>query len=154
MQAGKEIHADRVIGLPQLFGPHLPGVPTSSGRGFFATDKHGRVHGIDRTWAAGDATDFAIKFGGIAAQQADVAAQSIAALAGAKIVPEAFEPELHAVLLTGGRPLILSAHPSGSSATNSQVTKAGSDSPPPKIASKYLTPYLQGLDRAAHALTS
>jgi len=154
MQPGQEIHADRVIGLPQLFGPHLPGVPTSSGRGFISTDEHGRVHGVNRTWAAGDATDFPIKFGGIAAQQADVAAQSIAALAGAEIEPDTFQPELHAVLLTGGRPLILSAHPSGSSATHSEVTEAESVSPPPKIDAKYLTPYLQELDRAAQALTS
>jgi sulfide:quinone oxidoreductase len=149
MQPGEEIHADRVIGLPQLFGPHLPGVPTSSGRGFISTNKHGRVHGVNRTWAAGDATDFPIKFGGIAAQQADVAAQSIAALAGAEIEPHTFQPELHAVLLTGGPPLILSARPSGSTATHSQVTEVQGVTPPAKIDAKYLAPYLQELDRAA-----
>ena len=154
MQPGREIHADRVIGLPQLFGPHCPGVPTSSPRGFISTDKQGRVHGIDRTYAAGDATDFPIKFGGIAAQQADIAAQSIAALAGANVEPDTFRPELHAVLLTGERPLILSVRPSGKTATHSQVTEVQTSSPPAKIAARYLTPYLHGLDRAAQALTS
>jgi sulfide:quinone oxidoreductase len=153
MKPGREINADRVIGLPQLFGPHCPGVPTSAGRGFISTDEHGRVHGIDRTYAAGDATDYPIKFGGIAAQQADIAAQSIAALAGAQTELGTFQPELHAVLLTGRRPLILSARPSGSTATNSQITEAQSGGPPSKIAAKYLAPYLHELDRAAPALT-
>jgi sulfide:quinone oxidoreductase len=44
MRPGEEIHADRVIALPQLFGPHCPGVPTSSARGFISTDRFGRVH--------------------------------------------------------------------------------------------------------------
>jgi sulfide:quinone oxidoreductase len=152
MKRGEEIHADRVIALPALFGPHCPGVPTSSRRGFISTDKQGRVHGINRVYAAGDATDFPIKFGGIAAQQADIAAQSIAALAGASVDPDTFRPVLHAVLLTGQEPLLLSAHPSGSTATHSQVTEAQTDVPPAKIAARYLAPYLQELDRTAHVL--
>jgi sulfide:quinone oxidoreductase len=155
MKRGEEIHADRVIGLPQLFGPHCPGVPTHSARGFISTDEHGSVPDTNRVFAAGDATDFPIKFGGIAAQQADVAAQSIAALAGAKIQPETFEPELRALLLTGGRPLILSARPSGSTATHSEVAEVpGGVSPPAKIAAEYLGPYLEELDRSARVITS
>ncbi len=153
MQRGREIHADRVIALPQLFGPHCAGVPTNSARGFISTDKQGRVPGINRVYAAGDATDFPIKFGGIAAQQADVAAQSIAALAGAKVEPGTFEPELNAVLLTGQRPVVLSARPSGSTATHSQVTELQRNGVPAKIAARYLAPYLRGLDRSAHVLT-
>jgi len=146
-----EIHADRIIALPQLFGPHCPGVPTSSRRGFITTDGHGKVPGLKRTYAAGDATDFPVKFGGIAAQQADIAAQSIAALAGADVAPDRFQPELHAVLLTGERPLLLSADPSGSTATHSRVTELEAGSPPAKIVARYLAPYLQELDRTAHA---
>ena len=58
----------------------------------------------------GDATDFAIKHGGIAAQQADVAAQAIAALAGVAPEPAPFHPVIHGILLTGGKPRYLSAH--------------------------------------------
>jgi len=35
---------------------------------------------VDRVYAAGDAADFPVKTGGLAAQQADAAAESIAAL--------------------------------------------------------------------------
>ena len=47
---------------------------------------------VECIYAAGDATDFPIKQGGIGSQQADVAAQSIAALAGASVTPERFNP--------------------------------------------------------------
>ena len=36
-------------------------------------------------YAAGDASDFPIKHGGLASQQADAAAEAIAALAGADV---------------------------------------------------------------------
>jgi sulfide:quinone oxidoreductase len=152
IQPGDEIRPDCIIALPQLFGPHCPGVPTSSRRGFLSTDRFGKVRGLDRTFAAGDATDFPIKFGGLAAQQADVAAQSIAKLAGANVEPDSVRPRLQAVLLTGGRPLLLSAQPKGSAATASAVEEMDPDAPRPKIAARYLAPYLQQLDRAAAAV--
>jgi sulfide:quinone oxidoreductase len=147
----REISADRVIALPQLFGPSVGGVPTSSARGFISTDAQGAVPGLERVWAVGDATDFPIKFGGIAAQQADVAAQSIAMIAGSGIEPQRFRPELHAVLLTGGRPLLLSADVDGGTITNSRIAELATGRAPAKITSRYLTPYLDALDRAAAA---
>jgi hypothetical protein len=57
-----------------------------------ARDGYGQVRGVENVWAAGDATDFAVKHGGIAAQQADAAALSIAGLAGAPLQPKPFEP--------------------------------------------------------------
>ena len=51
-----------------------------------------RVPGAGPVFAAGDAVDFPIKQGGVGSQQADVVAESIAALAGAEIEPHAFEP--------------------------------------------------------------
>jgi sulfide:quinone oxidoreductase len=145
----RELHAERIIALPQLFGPHCPGVPTTAHRGFISTDGHQRVRHMNSTYAAGDATDFPIKFGGISAQQADIAAQSIAALAGAPVQPAPFLPELHAVLLTGGRPLLLDAHLSGTSVARSRVTEFSGPVPRPKLAARYLTPYLKQLDGAA-----
>jgi len=146
-----EVYADCVIALPQLFGPPSPGVPTSALRGFISTDRWGRVNGLRRTYAAGDATDYPVKFGGIAAQQADIAAQSIAALAGVPVEPELFRPKLDAELLTGGAPLRLSAQLVGVTATHSEVTQAVRDSPHTKIAARYLAPYLHGLDQRLHA---
>ena len=61
--------------------------------GFIPIDAHCKVVGLDRVYAAGDATDFAVKFGGIASQQADTAAEAIAALAGAPIEPKPFHPD-------------------------------------------------------------
>ena len=51
-------------------------------------------------YAAGDATDFEIKQGGIACQQADAAAEAIAADAGVAIEPTPFAPVLRGLLLT------------------------------------------------------
>jgi sulfide:quinone oxidoreductase len=63
-------------------------------------DVHGRVRDTPGVYAAGDVTDFGIKQGGIACQQADVAAEAIAAAAGAPIEPSAFTPVLRALLVT------------------------------------------------------
>jgi sulfide:quinone oxidoreductase len=147
----REIRADRVVALPQLFGPSIGGVPTNADGGFISTDGQGSVPGLERVWAVGDATDFPIKFGGIAAQQADVAAQSIAMLAGSGVEPERFRPELHAVLLTAERPLLLSAELDGGTVIHSQIFEVPAGSAPAKIAARYLTPYLAELDRAAIA---
>ena len=57
--------------------------------------------GAGDVWAAGDAIAFPIKQGGLAAQQADAAAEAIAAEAGADIAPQPFRPVLRGVLLTG-----------------------------------------------------
>jgi sulfide:quinone oxidoreductase len=53
-------------------------------------DEHGRVTGADDVYAAGDITTFAVKQGGIAAQQVEAAAESIAAEAGVDLVPRPF----------------------------------------------------------------
>jgi sulfide:quinone oxidoreductase len=140
---------DRVVALPQLFGPSLPGVPLHADNGFVPIDVHCKVTGIERVYAAGDATDFAVKFGGIAAQQADTAAEAIAALAGSAIEPTPFTPVLHGALLGGPRPLYLSAHITGGHGASSEVSEAPTSSPPAKIAAKYLAPYLESRDRAA-----
>ena len=55
--------------------------------GFIPTDNHVQVADEIDVWAAGDATRFPVKQGGIAAQQADTAAEAIAARAGADIEP-------------------------------------------------------------------
>jgi sulfide:quinone oxidoreductase len=86
--ANNQITVDQVITLPELYGPPVPGIPRSAANGFITTDRHGQVLGVERVFAAGDLTDFPIKHGGIAAQQADAAADSIAALAGADIEPQ------------------------------------------------------------------
>jgi sulfide:quinone oxidoreductase len=145
----RELIVDRVVALPQLFGPSLPGVPLHAHNGFVPIDAHCKVTGLERVYAAGDATDFPVKFGGIAAQQADTAAEAIAALAGAAIEPTPFAPVLHGALLGGPKPLYLSAHVTGGHGSSSEVSEASTAAPPTKIVAKYLTPYLESRDRAA-----
>jgi sulfide:quinone oxidoreductase len=146
---GRRFYVDRIVALPQLFGPELSGVPTGSAGGFIPVDVHCRIPALDRVYAAGDATDFAVKMGGIAAQQADVAAQSIAALAGAPIEPEPFHPVIHGVLLGGDKPLFLSAHLTGGHGSSSAISETPPSSAAAKISAKYLAPYLESRDRAA-----
>ena len=81
-----------MVALPELFGPSTPGVPLKAHNGFIPIDAHCKVPQLDRVYAAGDATDFAVKHGGIASQQADTAAEAIASLAGAPIEPQRFHP--------------------------------------------------------------
>jgi sulfide:quinone oxidoreductase len=142
----RTLQVDRVVALPELFGPSIPGVPGGPQHGFIPVDEYCRVRGLERVFAAGDATDCTIKMGGIAAQQADTAAAGIAALAGAAVTPEPLHPELHAILLGADKPLYLSAQVTGGHASSSQISDQPTWSPPSKIAAKYLAPYLQSLD--------
>jgi sulfide:quinone oxidoreductase len=148
---GRSLHVDRVIALPELFGPPVPGVPNRDGHGFIAVDPHGRVPGLDGVFAAGDATTFPIKHGGIAAQQADVAAEAIAALAGVPVEASKFNPVIHGILLGGDHPLYLTAHVTGGHGSSSRVSEGPSGLPAVKISAKYLAAYLESRDRAAVA---
>jgi sulfide:quinone oxidoreductase len=138
----RTIDVDRVIALPELFGPAVRGLPGGE-HGMIPIDGHSRVPGVERVYAAGDATDFALKYGGIAAQQADAAAESIASLAGLPIEPAPVHPVIHGILLTGAAPLYLSARFTGGQGFNSEITDQPTWSPPTKIAAKYLAPYLE-----------
>jgi len=69
---------------------------SANARGFVPTDLHGRVPDVDVVWAAGDAIAFPVKQGGLASQQADAAAESIAAHAGAELEPRPYRPVLRA----------------------------------------------------------
>jgi sulfide:quinone oxidoreductase len=141
---GRSISATRVIALPQLRGRGLDGLPQDGG-GFIPVDEYGRVRGVDRVWAAGDATDVPIKQGGVAAQLADTAAMSIAALAGASTDPLPFEPVLEGVLMTGGTPRYLRYQPAAPGlAAESLFTEVPRGTSRPKIAARYLAPRLRG----------
>jgi sulfide:quinone oxidoreductase len=152
-QGERSLEVDRVIALPELSGPLLRGVPLGEDS-FIPVDEHCRVREVERIYAAGDATDFPIKMGGVGAQQADVIAQSIAALAGAAVKPERFDPTVRGMLLTGGEPRYLTAHIVGGRGFDSEITAQATWSPPGKIAAKYLAPYLDERDRKGVSKTS
>lgn len=142
----RHLGVDRVVALPELDGPVVRGIPLG-GNGFIRVDPFCRVPDVERIYAAGDATDFPIKMGGIGSQQADTAARSIAALAGASVAPERFDPTIHGMLLTSEAPRYLTAHITGGHGFSSQITDTSTWSPPSKIAAKYLAPYLEERDR-------
>jgi sulfide:quinone oxidoreductase len=146
---GRTLTVDRIVALPELFGPSTPGVPKGSAGGFIPIDSHCKVRGLERVWAAGDATDFAVKMGGIAAQQADSAAREIAALAGAQIEPIPFAPMIRGMLVSLDKPKYLSAHITGGHGSNSEISDTPSWSPAGKIDAKYLAPYLEQRDAVA-----
>jgi sulfide:quinone oxidoreductase len=89
--SGMRIDVDRVVALPTLRGRPIPGVPIEE-HGFVEIDEHCRVRGLEHVWAVGDITTYPVKSGGMAAEQADVAAEAIAAVAGADIDPRGFDP--------------------------------------------------------------
>jgi sulfide:quinone oxidoreductase len=132
------IEADRVVALPRIEGPRLEGVPHDA-KGFVPTDAHGVVRDLLDVYAAGDLTDFPLKQGGIATQQADAAAESIAAAAGAPIEPRAFTPVLRGLLLTGLTPRYLRTEPGS---VRSEADTEALWWPPAKIVGRYLAPFL------------
>jgi sulfide:quinone oxidoreductase len=149
----RHLKVDRIVALPELYGPAVRGIPLAE-HGFIRVTPYGQVPDAGPIYAAGDAIDFAIKHGGLAAQQADTAAQSIAALAGAPVTPEPFNPVIHGILLTGQAPLYLTAKITGGAGFNSEITDGPTWSPASKIAAKYLAPYLERHDREAAAAGS
>ena len=99
--------ADTVVALPLLGGPAITGLAVGA-RGFLAVDAHGAALGVEDVHAAGDATDTAIKQGGLAAQQADTAAAEIVRSCGGETARIPYDPVLRGKLTTyGGEELYL-----------------------------------------------
>ncbi len=142
----RRLHVNRVIALPELYGPSVRGIPLSE-HGFLRVDPYGHVLDVEHIYAAGDCTEFPVKHGGVSSQQADTVALSIAADAGATVTPERFHPVIHGMLLTGDKPLYLTAKITGGHGFSSEITDTPAWEPPSKIATKYLAPYLDALDR-------
>jgi sulfide:quinone oxidoreductase len=143
---GAVLAADRVVALPVLRGPRIGGI-SQTFEGFIPVDPHGRVVGLSDIYAAGDITSFAVKQGGIAAQQADAAAEAIAAAAGIEVEPRPFRPVLRGVLLTGDGPRYLRGDLAESGAP-SEVSEEPLWWPPAKIVGRYLAPFLSRLSEA------
>jgi sulfide:quinone oxidoreductase len=134
------LEVDRVVSLPQLRGPHLAGLPSTK-EGFIPTDRHGLVEGTQEVYAAGDATAFAVKHGGVSIDQATAVAESVAAKLGAPLKPKPFQPVLRGLLLTGASPRFLWSDPAGLDET-SAVAEHPLWWPPGKIAGGRLGKYL------------
>ena len=146
MTPGNEhLHADRIVSLPLLEGPRVPGVPFDE-KGFIPVDEFGRVEGMHDVYAAGDATNFAVKQGGLACQQADAVAEHLAAQAGAPLDPAPFRPVLRGKLLTGDGAQYLRHDLHGGSG-ESTTSRLQLWSPSAKVAGRYLGDWLAWTER-------
>jgi sulfide:quinone oxidoreductase len=132
---------ERVVALPRLAGPAPRGVPHDA-QGFIEIDGHGAVPGLRRVYAAGDGTNYPIKQGGIAAQQADAVAESLAKIAGAGNTPRPFTAVLRSELFTGRGSRFLRGDQSARATDLSEASEAPLWWPAGKIAGAYLAPYL------------
>ena len=144
LSTGTELEADRVVALPDLAGNPIGGLPCDRD-GFIPVDEYCAVRGIADVFAAGDGIDYPIKQGGLATQQADVAAAMIAAQLGEAITPQPFRPLLRGQLLTGLAPVYMSASPEGGEPPGESLAPNPLWWPPSKIAGRYLAPYLANL---------
>jgi sulfide:quinone oxidoreductase len=139
---------ERVVAVPRLEGRAPRGVPRDD-EGFIPIDTHGRVHGVKHAYAAGDGTDFPVKQGGIAAQQADAVAEVIAKRAGAGGDPQPFRGVLRSQVLTGGAPRFLRTDLSLRATIHSEASETPLWWPATKIVALYLAPYLAAQEMAA-----
>jgi sulfide:quinone oxidoreductase len=138
----RHLDADAVLALPEMLGPGVAGLPADD-HGFIPIDDHARVGGVDDVYAAGDGTTFPIKQGGLGTQQADAAAEHIAARFGAPVEPLPFHPILRGQLLTGEESLHLQQDVAGGAGEGA----ASADYlwwPPHKVSGRYLAPWLEG----------
>jgi sulfide:quinone oxidoreductase len=144
----RRIEVDRTFALPLLRGPALPGLPADE-HGFVPVDPYGRVPGLAGVFAAGDATTFPLKQGGIAAQQADAVAEAVAARHGSWIEPAPFSPVLRGKLLTTDDELYLRTKIAGGGGEG-VVGSRPLWWPPVRIAARRLAPYLLGPEYVAN----
>jgi len=138
-----ELRPDRIIALPTISGPGIRGLPGGSGDGFIPIDAHCAVPGTGgRIFAAGDATTFPVKHGGLGAEQADTAAAAIAYLADVEVDAEPFEPVIRGMLLTGAAPLYMTARLIGGGSFESEVSDEPLWPSGAKVSAEELNDYL------------
>ena len=140
LEDGRSLMAGRTVALPRLTGSGIAGLPGDA-EGFIPVDEHGRVRGLERVYAAGDAAAWPVKQGGLAAQQADAVAHALAAWAGAPVRPTPFRPVLRGILLAGEDPVYLRADSRGGRDL-SLARLRPLWWPPAKVAGRYLAPYM------------
>lgn len=145
--SGQEIAVERAVALPHLVGRRIPGLPHDP-NGFLPTDGFGLVHDTEAIYAAGDITDFPVKQGSIAAQQADTVVSSLASRFGDERSPRAFKPRLHAILLSDQAQTFLRASDDGGPHRGADVSDEPLWEDAEKIFSRHLSQRMRRL-RAA-----
>ena len=149
MEDERSVRSDRVVALPRVLGQPVAGLDQDSDC-FLPIDELCRVCDHDEVYAAGDVTAGAVKYGRLAAQQAEVAATVIAARAGARVERDPYAPALRGLLLTAEVPRYLRR--SFRCAGDLTLDHAPLWWPPHKITGRHLARHLAAdLDLAAPA---
>jgi sulfide:quinone oxidoreductase len=138
------VPADRVVALPVPTGPGIEGLPARDG--FVRVDDRFAVPGAPGVFAIGDAADYPVKQGGLATQQADVVAATLARRAGAAVPERRFRARLRVALWTGAAALYLSAELDDGRTVASDAAERAPWWPPEKVAAAHLAPFLLDVD--------
>lgn len=145
MSDGRSIETSYVVALPELAGVPIAGL-THDEHGFLPVDDYGRVAGTTNVFAAGDITDFPIKQGGIATQQADVVVGAVTEQFGGSAALHPFEPELRGLLFSpNGRDLLRSGFDDGADSVLNEQHLSALDAEAEKIISVHLSARLKQL---------
>jgi sulfide:quinone oxidoreductase len=147
LAGAKSLDCAVAISVTRQRGPRLPGLPCDA-HGFVPVDQRWHVPGVERVLAAGDATTFPVKQGGLATQQADAVAAVIAAELGAASEPSEFRPVLRAVLFAGPQTRYLTAELGQRLRETSRASEAPLWPESGKVVGRYLSPYLEQLRTA------
>lgn len=137
----RRVSVGRTVTLPRPFGPRLRRIACDRD-GFISTDAHGRRAGLDGVFAAGDATSFSVRQGGLAGPAGRRRRRADRGLRGGRHRSAAVQADPARVLLTGGPPRYLQADISGRSGDDSTISGEALWWPPNKLAGRYLAPYL------------
>ena len=138
----------RIVAMPRIVGPQIRDLPKTED-GFILIDDRCRVDGMgERVFAAGDAVSFPVKQGGLGAQMADIAAEGIAALAGAEVEATPLRPVIRGVLYTGREPLFVTARYADGD-IESEVSHEQAWPADEKVVAEELGPFLHSLDETA-----
>lgn len=143
------VPADRVVALPVPIGPGIEGLPTREG--FVRVDAGFAVAGVPGVFAIGDAADYPVKQGGLATQQADVVAATLARQAGIDVAERPFRARVRVVLWTGAAALYLSADLEDGEPVASDAAERAPWWPPDKVAGTHLAPFLLDVDEVGVA---
>jgi sulfide:quinone oxidoreductase len=155
LASGEAVRADRVVAVPRLVGRRIAGIP-ADWNGFVTTDAAGGLPGRPDLFAVGDITTFPVKQGGVATQQADIVAATLARRVGVPVNVPAARFVLGSQLLGLGEPLFLRAE-LGTDGRFTPSTEAPPVSAEPpwwpagKLFGRHLTPWMaqQARDLAA-----
>jgi sulfide:quinone oxidoreductase len=148
LEGGAAISADRVVAVPELRGRRITGVP-ARWRGFVPVDTVGRVEGLADVYAAGDMTTLPVKHGGLATQQADRIAHTIASNLGVDVKQGRGGHLLQTRLVGGGRPVFLRTELDWNGGATSAALEQPERRPSArvtKVFGRYLVPYLETLE--------